>query len=115
MRALDGADALLFLQIGDLMPERLHFRPMDFWPEVVLSVIAVVKEKPVVDLSVAANAPGDRLVRIRAVMAIITVQVTEAVAKIEKRQKIENHIAPVEQEHHEERGRECSQLYISPH
>jgi len=79
MRALDRADAFLFLQVGNALPERFHFCPMHFRPEMVLGVIAVVKEEPVVDFAVAAHAPGNRFVRVRAVMAIITVQVTEAV------------------------------------
>ena len=35
-------------------------------------------------------------------------------AEIEKRQEIENHVAPVEEEHHEEPAGECRQLDISP-
>src|SRR6266403_1948308 len=35
-------------------------------------------------------------------------------AEIEKRQEIENHVAPVEEEHHEEHAGECRQLDISP-
>src|SRR5260370_33537301 len=35
-------------------------------------------------------------------------------AEIEKRQEIENHVAPVKEEHHEEHASECRQLDISP-
>ena len=114
MRALDRADAFLFLQIGDALPELFHFRPVHFGPEMMLGVIAVVEEEPVVDFAVAAHSPGDRLVRVRAVMAVITVQVTEAVAKIPKRQKIEDHVAPVKQKHHEKRRGERGQFEIAP-
>src|SRR5438093_3706653 len=47
-------------------------------------------------------------------MAIITVQITEAVAEIPKRQKIKNHVTPVTEEHHEQRRSERCQLEISP-
>ncbi len=97
MRALDRADAFLFLQIGNALPERFHFRPVHFGPEMVLGVIAVIEEEPVINFAVAAHSPGDRLIRVRAVMAIITVQVTETVAEIEKRQEIEDHVTPVKQ------------------
>src|SRR5206468_10951607 len=62
MRALDRADAFLFLQIGNALPERFHFRPVHFGPEMVLGMIAVVEEEPVIDFAVAAHAPGNRFV-----------------------------------------------------
>lgn len=114
MRALYRADAFLFLQIGNALPERFHFCPVHFGPEMMLGVIAVIEEEPVVDFAVAAHPPGDRFVRVRAVMAIITVQVTEAVAKIEKRQEIKDHVAPVKQEHHQERRGKRSQFDVAP-
>src|SRR5437667_8788543 len=114
VRTLDRADALLLLQIDNALAKLFHLRPMHLRPEMVLGVIAVVKEKPVVDFSVTAHAPSNRFIRIRAVMTVIAVQVTEAMAKIPKRQKIKNHIAPIEEEHHEQRGRECCQLDVAP-
>ena len=114
MRTPDRADAFLFLQIGDLLPERLHFRPVNFGPEMVLGVIAVIEKEPVVDFAVTAHTPGDWFVRIRAIMAIIAVQVTEAVAEIEKRQEIKEHVAPVKEEHHQERRGECGQFDVAP-
>src|SRR5438034_7663150 len=80
----------------------------------VFSVVAVVEEQPVIDFSVAAYTPRDRLVGIRTVMTVITVQITETVAKIPKRQEIKNHVTPVEHKHGEQRDRERRQLEISP-
>ncbi len=54
----------------------------------VLGVVAVVEKQPVIDFSVTAHAPGDRFVGIRAVMAVVTVQITEAVPEIPERQEI---------------------------
>src|SRR4029077_4585147 len=82
--------------------------------EMVLGVITVVEEEPVIDFAVAAHAPCNRFVRVRAVVAVITVQITEAMTEIPKRQKIKNHIAPVEEEHHEQRRSERCQFEISP-
>src|SRR5437667_12267833 len=114
VRTLDRADALLLLQIDNALAKLFHLRPMHLRPEMVLGVIAVVKEKPVVDFSVAAHAPSNRFIRIRAVMTVIAVQIAEAVAEIPKRHKIKNHIAPVEEKHHEERGGERREFDIAP-
>src|SRR5207244_2220238 len=77
-------------------------------------VIAIVEKKPVIDLTVAAHAPGDRFIGIRAVMPIVPIQVTEAVPEVKKRQEIENHVAPVKQEHDKKRSRERGQLDVAP-
>src|SRR2546422_6318144 len=87
---------------------------MYFWTEMVLRVIAVVEEEPVINFSVAAHAPGNRLVGIRAVMPVIAVQIAQAVAEIPKREEIKNHITPIEKEHHEQRRSECRQLEVAP-
>ena len=68
MRVIDDADAFLFLQIGDLAMEPFHFRPVHFRTEMMFGVVAVVEENPVIDFPVAAHAPGDRFVRVAAVM-----------------------------------------------
>src|SRR6266496_408749 len=81
----------------------------------MLGVVPIVEKEPVVDLAVAAHAPRDRFVRISAVMPVITIEVTEAVAEIEKRQEIKNDVAPVKEKHHEERRCERCQLNIPPH
>jgi hypothetical protein len=114
MRALDYAHAFLLLQIGDASTKPFHFDPVHLRPEMVLGVITVVEKEPVINFAVTADAPGDRLVRVGAVMPVITVQVTKAVAEIEERQKIKNDVAPVEQKHHQERGRESGELDVSP-
>src|SRR5260370_34842924 len=110
MRALDRAHAFLFLQLGDALAEAFHFRPMPFWTEMMFGVIAVVEKKPVINLAIAAHPPGDRFVRIRAVVAILAVQITEAVSEVEKRQEIKNNVTPVEQKHDQKDGPEHGQL-----
>ena len=114
MRMLDHADTFFFLQFGDLLVEPFHFRPMDFRPEMVLGMIAIVEKEPVVNLPVAAHPPSDRLVGVRPIMAVVAIQIAETVAKIEKRQKIENHVVPVKHKHHEQHRRERCQLDVSP-
>src|SRR5581483_5253896 len=114
VRAFDDADAFLFLKIDNRFAELFHFRPMHFRPEMVFGVVAVVEEEPVVDLAVAAHAPRDRFVRVRAVMAEVTVQITEAMPEIPKRQEIENDVTPVEQKENEERDGERDELERAP-
>jgi hypothetical protein len=48
---------------------------MHLWPEVMFCVVAVVEPCPVINLAVGAHAPGDRLIRIATVMAVIAVQI----------------------------------------
>src|ERR1700746_3563995 len=91
----DDAHSSLALLLHDLVAQRLHSRPVHFWPEVVFCVVAVVKPGPIIQLAVGAHAPGDGLVRITAVMAIVAVQIRETVAEIPKRQK-ETDVMPVE-------------------
>ena len=114
MRALDCTNTFLFLKLFDAVMKFFHLSPMHFGPEMVLRMVSVVEKQPVIDFTVAAYTPGDRFIGVRPIMAIVPVEVTEAVAQIPKRQEIKNHEAPVEQEHHQERGRECCQLEVSP-
>ena len=93
--SLDRADAFLLLQIYYALAKVFHLRPMHFWTEMVLGVIAVVEEKPVVNLAVATHAPRDRLVWIAAVMTKKPVQIAEAMAEIKEGQKKENDVAPI--------------------
>src|SRR4029077_20035343 len=86
--ALDCSYAFLFLDVGDAFLKRFHFRPVNFGPEMMFGVVAVVEEEPIIKLVVAAHAPRDRFVRISAIMPVITVQVAKAVAEIPKRQEI---------------------------
>ena len=48
----------------------------------MFGVIAVVKEQPVIDLSVATHAPCDWLVGVRSVVPVIAIQVTETMAEV---------------------------------
>src|SRR5262249_11472775 len=59
---------------------------MDLRPEMMLCVVAIIEPGPVVELAVSAYTPRDRLVRITAVMPIITIQIKQAVAKVPERQ-----------------------------
>src|SRR5882724_1992567 len=114
MRAFDRANAFFFLQPGNALAKGFHFRPMHFRPEMVFGVVAIVEKEPVVDFSVAAHAPGDGFVRVRAVVAIVTVQITETMAEIPERNHKEDHVSPIEEKHDEKRGRERSQFDVSP-
>jgi hypothetical protein len=114
MRALDRTNAFLFLHVFDALMKFFHLRPMHFGPEMVFGMVAVVEKQPIVDFSVAAYTPGDRFIGICTIMPIEAVEITEAVAEVPKRQEIKNHVSPVEQEHYEERSRECGQLEVTP-
>ena len=94
VRHLDHADASLALLLDNPIAERLHSRPMHFWPKMVFRVVAVEEPRPVVEFPVGAHAPGDRLVGIGAVMPVVTVQIRQAVAKLPKGQK-ETDVTPV--------------------
>ena len=114
MRALDRADAFLFLQAFDALMEFFHLCPMHFGPEMVFGMITVVEKQPVVDFSIAAYTPGNRFFGIRSIMPIVAVEITKAVAEVPERQEIKNDVAPVKQEHHEKRDRERSQFEVAP-
>lgn len=114
MGPLNRANALLFLQACDSLVKFFHLCPMDFGPEMVLGMVAVVKEQPVVDSAVAAHAPGNWLIRIGSVMAVVAVEVTKAVSEVPEWQKIENNKTPVKQKHHEKRDGERCQFQIPP-
>src|SRR5262249_60420473 len=95
---------------------------MHFWPEMVLGVVAVVKEKPVVDFSVTAHAPGNRFIGVRAVMTVVTVQITKAMAEIPEWQE-KQHESPVDEmnrfgrdndRHHQKRGHHRRDLNDAP-
>jgi hypothetical protein len=57
-------------------------------------MIAVVEPCPVIELAVGAHAPGNRLVRIATVMAVIAVEIRKAMAEIPKWQE-ETDVVPV--------------------
>src|SRR2546430_13156852 len=75
------------LLLGNLVAKGLHSCPMNFWPEMVFGVIAVIEPGPVVQFVIGAHAPRNRLIRIAAIVAIVTVQIREAVAKVPEWQK----------------------------
>jgi hypothetical protein len=103
MRRFDDANARGALLIRDLVAEGLHSGPMDLWPEMMFGVVAIKEPDPVIELVVAAHAPGDRFIGIAAVMAVVTIQVGEAMAEIPKAAE-ENNVMPVQDA---ERG-ECA-------
>src|SRR5437773_6409698 len=107
MRAFNSANAFLFLQLSNALAKGFHFCPMHFRPEMVFGVVAVVEKEPVVDFSVAAHAPGDWFVRVRAVVAVVTVQLTETMAEIPARNHKEDHVSPIEEKHHQQVDGEC--------
>src|ERR1051326_9571927 len=87
MRRLDHAYASRTLPISNLIVQRLHFCPMHLRPEMMFGVITIVEPGPVIEPAVGTYAPRNRLVRIGALMGIVSIPVREAVAKIPKRQK----------------------------
>ena len=87
MRRLDHAHAGGTLLFRNLIAKGLHACPMDFRPEMMLGMVAIVEENPVVKLAVATYSPRNGLVGIRAVMPEVSVRVTETVTKVEKRKK----------------------------
>ena len=122
VRPFDGADAFLFLQLFNALVELFHLRPVHLRAEMVLSVVTVIEEEPVIDFSVAAHAPCNRFVGVRAVMAVIAVQITETMAEIPERQK-KQHEPPVNEmnwfrrandRHHQKCGGERRQFEITP-
>jgi len=122
VRVLNRAHAFLLLQVFDVTAEFFHFSPVNLWTEMMFRVIAVVEKEPVINFPVAAHAPRNRLVRIRAVMPVVAVQVTKAMAKIPKRQEVHDE-SPVDEVnrndrddngHNKKRCSECRQLNVTP-
>ena len=113
VRWLDHAHAGGALLLDDLIAERLHPGPMHLRPEMMLGVVAVVEPDPVVELVVAAHAPGDRLVGIAAVVPVVAVQIGKAVAEVIKRKK-ETNVVPVQNAEDDEGRDEKRQLRRRP-
>src|SRR5215470_11603236 len=119
---LDRAHAFLFLQVLDAPPKLFHFGPVNLWTEMVLGVIAVIKKQPVVNFSVTAYAPRNRLVRIRPIVPVIAIQVTKTMAEIPERQEIQdespvnemNRIGRDDNRHDQKCCGECRQFQIAP-
>ena len=57
----------------NLIAKRLHASPMDLRPKMMFRVVTVVKPGPIVELVLAAYAPGERLVRIAAIVPVIPI------------------------------------------
>ena len=79
----------------NLIAEGLHPGPVDFGPEMVLGVVAVKEPDPIVELVVAAHAPGDRLIGVTPVMAVVAVQIREAMAEVPEGDQ-EDDVMPVQ-------------------
>ena len=75
VRHVNDPDSSVVLLLDDLIVQRLHPRPVHFWAEMMFRVVAVVKPRPVIEISVGAHAPRDRFFWIAAVVAIIAVQI----------------------------------------
>ena len=105
MRELDHAHTGDTWLLHNLITKGLHARPMDFRAEMMFGMVAIVKPGPVVKLVVAAYAPGQRLVRIAAIMPVETVQVRKAVTEVVKRKK-ESNVTPVEDTKNDEGWRQ---------
>ena len=113
VRRLDHAHTGGALLLHNLITKRLHPRPMDFRPEMMLRVVTIVEPGPVIELVVAAHAPGERLVRIAAIVPVKPVQVGKAVAEIIKRKK-ETNVTPVENAKDDERPDKKRELQDTP-
>src|SRR5438034_6008240 len=119
---LDGAHTFLLLKVLDAAAKFLHFSPVNLWTEMVLGVIAVVEEEPVIDFSVAAHSPRNRLVGVGSVVPVVAIQVTKTMAEIPERQE-KQHETPVYEmnriggdndSHHQQRRCERSQFDVAP-
>ena len=89
----------------DLIPKRLHSCPMHLRPEVMLRMIAVKKPDPIVKLVVTAHPPGKRFVRVAAIVAVVSVEVGKAMAKVPERHE-KTDVVPVDGAENDERGNE---------
>ena len=95
VRRLDYPHSGGALLVDNLVAKGLHSRPVHLWPEMMFGVVTIVEPGPIVEFVISAHAPGNGLVRIAAVMPIVSVQIREAVAKVPERQK-ETEVMPVE-------------------
>ena len=89
----------------NLIAERLHSCPVHFGSEMMLRVIAVEEPDPIVKLLITAHAPGEWLVRVSAIVAVVAVEIGKAMAKIPKR-KEETDVVPVKDAENDEGGNE---------
>ena len=103
MGRLNDSDTGLFLFVHDLLMQLMHLGPMHFGFVVMFRMVSVVEPDQIINLIVAADAPCDWLVRIPAVMTVVTIQIREAVTEIIKRQ-IEEHKLPIQEEANDYQG-----------
>src|SRR5262245_14502907 len=103
MRRFDHSDSSGALLFHDLVAKSLHTCPMHFRAKMVLSVIAVKEPDPIVKFVVATHAPRKRLVRIAAIVAVVSVEIGKAVTKIPKRHK-KTDVVPVKETENDKRG-----------
>ncbi len=113
MWRLDHAHTGRALLIDDLIAKSLHACPMHFRPEMMLSVVTVIKPDPIVELIVTAHAPGDRFVGVSAVVAIVAVQIRKAVTEVPKEEK-KTDVVPVQNSEGYERAEEKDELGDTP-
>ena len=95
VRRLDHAHTGGALLLYNLVTKRLHAGPVNLRPKMMFGMVAVAKPGPIVELVVTAYPPGERLVRIAAIVPVIPIQVGKAVTEVVKRKK-ETDVAPVE-------------------
>src|SRR5438132_7989481 len=86
---------------------------MQFWTEMMLRVIPVIKPKGIVDLFVRTDTPGDRLVRITAIMQEIPVQVRQTMPKVIEWQEEQDKL-PVQDAHKNKEADECGNFEYAP-
>jgi hypothetical protein len=79
----------------------------------MFGVVPVKKPNPIVDLVVAAHPPGERLIRITAVVAVEPVQIGKAVTEIIKREE-ETNVTPVENPENNECRDKERKFYDTP-
>jgi hypothetical protein len=98
VRRLDHASPFSLLLFCNLLMQLLHFRPMQFGTKVVLRMVPVVEPERIVDLFVGAYAPGNRFVRVPAVMQEVPVQVRKTMPNVVEGQEVQDEF-PIQDPH----------------
>src|ERR1700748_2743752 len=89
VRTSNYPDAFAPLRFENLFMKPLHLCPVQFPPEMVLGMVAVIETDQIVPFVVGADPPGDRLIWISAIVKKISVQVAAAVPKVIKGGKVD--------------------------
>ena len=105
MRRLDHSDPSSALLFHDLIAQRLHSCPVNFRSEMMLRVKAIKEPDPVIEFVVTAHTPGERFVRVTPKVAIVAVEVRQAVSQLPERKK-ETDVVPVKDTESDECGNE---------